>query len=137
LQVFPVWELLFTKVPEEAPRIATEKVKWDAAYRERHGIKTSLAKALPDALVVRIRNLCKRIYRVLELSGYARIDLRLDPEGRIYILEANPNPQLAYGEDFAESAERAGVSYDGLLQRIVSLALQRMPNGRPGPNAGG
>lgn len=137
LQVFPVWELLFTKVPEEAPRIATEKVKWDAAYRERHGIKTSLAKALPDALVVRIRNLCKRIYRVLELSGYARIDLRLDPEGRIYILEANPNPQLAYGEDFAESAERAGVSYDGLLQRIVNLALQRMPNGRPGPNAGG
>jgi D-alanine-D-alanine ligase len=136
LQVFPVWELLFTKVPEEAPRIATEKVKWDAAYRERHGIKTNLAKSLPDALVVRIRNVCKRIYRVLELSGYARIDLRLDPEGRIYVLEANPNPQLAYGEDFAESAERAGVSYDGLLQRIVNLALQRSPNGRPGTTAG-
>jgi D-alanine-D-alanine ligase len=137
LQVFPVWELLFTKAPEETPRIATEKVKWDAAYRERHGIKTSLAKALPDALVVRIRNLCKRIYRVLELSGYARIDLRLDPEGRIYVLEANPNPQLAYGEDFAESAERAGVSYDGLLQRIVNLALQRSPNGRQGTGGTG
>ena len=137
LQVFPVWELLFTRAPEETPRIATEKVKWDAAYRERHGIKTSLAKALPDALVVRIRNLCKRIYRVLELSGYARIDLRLDPEGRIYVLEANPNPQLAYGEDFAESAERAGVSYDGLLQRIVNLALQRSPNGRPGTSGTG
>ena len=81
--------------------------------RRSHGIKTNLAKALPDALVVRIRNLCKRIYRALELTGYARIDLRLDPEGRIYVLEANPNPQLAYGEDFAESAERAGVSYDG------------------------
>jgi D-alanine-D-alanine ligase len=137
LQVFPVWELLFTKVPEEAPRIATEKVKWDAAYRERHGIKTSPAKALPDALVVRIRNLCKRIYRVLELSGYARVDLRLDSEGRIYVLEANPNPQLAYGEDFAESAERAGVSYDGLLQRIVNLALQRSPNDRPGTGGTG
>ena len=137
LQVFPVWELLFTKAPEETPRIATEKVKWDTAYRERHGIKTSLAKALPDALVVRIRNLCKRIYRVLELSGYARIDLRLDPEGRIYVLEANPNPQLAYGEDFAESAERAGVSYDGLLQRIVNLALQRSPNGRGGSAGSG
>jgi len=86
---------------------------------------------------VRIRNLCKRIYRVLELSGYARIDLRLDPEGRIYVLEANPNPQLAYGEDFAESAERAGVSYDGLLQRIVNLALQRSPNGRPGTSGTG
>ena len=137
LQVFPVWELLFTKMPDEARHIATERVKWDAAYRERHGIKTEAAKALPDALVVRIKHLCKRIYRTLELSGYARIDLRLDPEGRIYVLEANPNPQLAYGEDFAESAERAGVSYAGLLQRIVNLALQRMPNGRPGPNAGG
>jgi D-alanine-D-alanine ligase len=137
LQVFPVWELLFTKAPEEAPRIATEKVKWDAAYRTRHGIKTNLAKGLPDALVGRIRNLCKRIYRVLELSGYARIDLRLDAEGRIYVLEANPNPQLAYGEDFAESAEKAGVSYDGLIQRIVNLALQRSPNGRPGPPSTG
>jgi len=132
LMVLPIWELLFTKVPEEAPRIATERVKWDAAYRTRHGIKSSLAKGLPDALVARIKVLCKRIYRVLELSGYARIDLRLDSEGRVYVLEANPNPQLAYGEDFAESAERAGVKYDGLLQRIVNLALQRVPNGPSG-----
>ena len=133
LQVFPVWELLFTKADEETPRIATEKVKWDAAYRTRHGIKTDLAKGLADPLLGQIKNLCKRIYRVLELSGYARIDLRLDPQGKIYVLEANPNPQLAYGEDFAESAEKAGVTYDGLMQRIVNLALQRSPNGRPGP----
>ena len=137
LQVFPVWELLFTKAPEETPRIATEKVKWDAAYRTRHGIKTNLAKGLPDPLLGQIKNLCKRIYRVLELSGYARIDLRLDPEGKIYVLEANPNPQLAYGEDFAESAEKAGVSYDGLIQRIVNLALQRSPNGRRRPPSAG
>jgi D-alanine-D-alanine ligase len=127
LQVFPVWELLFTKAPEELPKIATEKVKWDAAYRTKHGIKTDLATGLPDTQVTQIKNLCKRIYRVLELSGYARIDLRLDAEGRVYVLEANPNPQLAYGEDFAESAEKAGVSYNGLIQRIVNLALQRGP----------
>ncbi len=136
LQVFPVWELLFTKAPDESRRIATEKVKWDAAYRTRHGIKTDLARNLPDPLPGQIKNLCKRIYRVLELSGYARIDLRLDADGKIYVLEANPNPQLAYGEDFAESAEKVGVSYDGLLQRIVNLALQRSPDGRPGPAAG-
>jgi len=129
LQVFPVWELLFTKAPEELPKIATEKVKWDAGYRDKHGIKTALAKGLSDAQVTQIKNLCKRIYRVLELSGYARIDLRLDAEGRVYVLEANPNPQLAYGEDFAESAEKAGVSYNGLIQRIVNLALQRGPSG--------
>ena len=53
------------------------------------------------------------------------------------MLEANPNPQLAYGEDFAESAEKAGISYDGLMQRIVNLALQRSPNGRSGPPSAG
>jgi D-alanine-D-alanine ligase len=137
LQVFPVWELLFTKADEETPRIATEKVKWDAAYRTRHGITTNLARGLADPLLGQIKNLCKRIYRVLELTGYARIDLRLDPEGKIYVLEANPNPQLAYGEDFAESAEKAGISYDRLMQRIVNLALQRSPNGRPGPPSAG
>ena len=129
LQVFPVWELLFTKAPDELPKIATEKVKWDAGYRERHGITTALAKGLSDGQITHIKNLCKRVYRVLELSGYGRIDLRLDAEGRVYVLEANPNPQLAYGEDFAESAEKAGVSYNGLIQRIVNLALQRGPSG--------
>ncbi len=129
LHVLPIWELLFTKMPDEAPRIATERVKWDAKYRSKHGIKSNLAKNLPEALVARIQHVCRRIYRVLELTGYARIDLRLDAEGRVYVLEANPNPQLAYGEDFAESAERAGISYQALIQRIVNLALQRAPNG--------
>jgi D-alanine-D-alanine ligase len=129
LQCFPVWELLFTKMPDETPRIATEKVKWDAAYQKKHGITSGVAKGLPGDLVGRIQHMCKRIYRILELSGYARIDLRLDNEGRVYVLEANPNPQLAYGEDFAESAERAGIDYNGLIQRIVNLALQRVPDG--------
>lgn len=131
LQCFPVWELLFTKMPDETPRIATEKVKWDAAYQKKHGIMSDVAKGLGSDLVVRIQHMCKRIYRILELSGYARIDLRLDNEGRVYVLEANPNPQLAYGEDFAESAERAGLDYNSLIQRIVNLALQRVPDGAP------
>ena len=81
------------------------------ATSEQHGIKTSARQGrCPTRWSRSIRNLCKRIYRVLELSGYARIDLRLDAEGQLYVLEANPNPQLADGEDFAESAEQAGVS---------------------------
>jgi hypothetical protein len=52
--------------------------------------------------------MAKRAYRALDLNGYARIDLRLDEQGRAYVLEANPNPNLAYGEDFAESAEVYG-----------------------------
>ena len=66
---------------------------------------------------------------MLQLSGYARIDLRLRDDGRFYVLEANPNPQLAFGEDFAESAETVGIHYGPLLQRIVNLGLSWVPWG--------
>ena len=79
-------------------------------YQKKHGIKSGLAKDLPEPLVRRIGVLCKRVYRNLMLSGYARIDLRLAADGRVYVLEANPNPQLAHGEDFAESRSRRASS---------------------------
>ena len=126
LEVFPVWELLFTKMPDELWHIATDRVKWSRVYQEKRGIKTSAAK-LPEELAERVQHVCKRIYRTLDLSGYARIDLRLDEAGKVYVLEANPNPQLAYGEDFAESAERVGITYPDLLQRIVNLGLRWRP----------
>ncbi|GMU22281.1 MAG: D-alanine--D-alanine ligase [Phycisphaerae bacterium] len=131
LQVFPVWELLFTKVPEDVPRIATAKVKWDYKYQEKWGITSRAARDLPPGGAERIAHLGKRVYRSLGLSGYARIDLRMTAEGDLYVLEANPNPQLAFGEDFAESAHAAGLPYDRLLQRIVSLGLRRARN-QPG-----
>ena len=126
LQVFPVWEMHFTKMPEEAWCIATDRVKWSSTYQKKHGIKTDAAN-LPDGAAQAIQRLCTRVYRTLGLSGYARIDLRMDEQGRAYVLEANPNPQLAYGEDFAESAEVAGMSYEALLQRIVNLGLSWRP----------
>jgi D-alanine-D-alanine ligase len=126
LQVFPVWEMFFTQMPENNWRIATERVKWSTKYQQRHGIQTDQA-ALPEGMGERIRHVAKRAYRALDLSGYARVDLRLDANGEVYVIEANPNPQLAYGEDFAESAERAGVSYEQLLERIMSLGLQWQP----------
>lgn len=130
LRVLPVWEMNFSQMPDRVYRIASERVKWNDAYREKHGIMTGPAE-LPAELAARIQRLCKRVYRTLDLSGYARIDLRLDAEGRVYVLEANPNPQLAYGEDFAEAAEHDGIQYEDLLQRILSLGLRWRP-GRAG-----
>ncbi len=126
LRVFPVWEMIFAQMPDRAHRIASERVKWNDAYREKHGITTGPAD-LPADLTRRIQHICKRVFRTLDLSGYARIDLRLDAEGRVHVLEANPNPQLAYGEDFAEAAEHAGVSYEALLQLILGLGLRWRP----------
>jgi len=121
LQTFPVWEMVFTKMPDGMPKIATAKVKFDAEYQKKYGITTQAAENLPSGAEERISKLCKRVYRLLSLSGYARMDLRLAPNGQIYVLEANPNPNLEYGEDFAESAHAAGVPYETLLQRILSL----------------
>ena len=110
-------------------RIATERVKWSVKYQKKHGITTD-ARAGParGALERRSSTCAKRVYRALELSGYARIDLRLDARRQAsYVLEANPNPQIAHGEDFAESAEHAGVTYGTLLERILALGLQWQP----------
>jgi D-alanine-D-alanine ligase len=126
LRVFPVWEMFFASMPDGARRIATERVKWSTRYQERHGIQTNQA-ALGEDAALGIQRLAKRVYRALDLSGYARIDLRLDAAGRPFVIEANPNPQLAHGEDFAESAERAGVSYRHLLERIIALGLDWRP----------
>lgn len=126
LRVFPVWEMSFARMPDNRWRIATERVKWSEQYQKRHGVTTDAA-VLPDADLARISHCAKRAYRALDLSGYARIDLRMDTSGGVYVLEANPNPNLGYGEDFAESAESARTSYEELLERIVALGLRWDP----------
>jgi D-alanine-D-alanine ligase len=117
----------FTKMPDNVHHIATERVKWSVKYQEKHGIQTSEVKDVSLDQCERIQHICRRVYRALELSGYARIDLRMDKQGKVYVLEANPNPQIAKGEDFAESAKRAGLSYQALMQRILMLGLQWRP----------
>jgi D-alanine-D-alanine ligase len=126
LEVFPVWELRWKKTPEDGRLIMTDRAKWNTNYQKKYGVMTDRAE-LADDQTATIRKLCKRAYRTLDLSGYARIDLRLDPTGRVYVLEANPNPQLAYGEDFAESAEHGGIGYEQLLQKILAAGLAWRP----------
>jgi D-alanine-D-alanine ligase len=127
LQVFPVWEMTFSKMPEDQHRIATERVKWSAKYQDKMGVATAQAKDLPAGTAELIDKLTRRVYRVLQLSGYARIDLRLDKDGHVYVLEANPNPQISRGEDFAQSAAAAGYTYPLLLQRILTSGRRWEP----------
>jgi D-alanine-D-alanine ligase len=126
LETLPVWEMKFSKLPEGSLPIATERAKWSTEYQERVGIDTGPAQ-LDAAVADRIQRLARRTYRALELSGYARLDLRLAEDGRVYVIEANPNPELALEEDFAESARASGVDYDALIQRIVNLGMSYRP----------
>ena len=124
LQTLPPWELVFNNLREGAPRIATGKVKWDDEYQKRIGLTTQQAQDLPGDLAETLPKLAKRCYKALQLSGYARMDFRVAEDGRAYLLEANPNPQLMYGEDFSESAEAAGVGYEALMQKILNLGAR-------------
>jgi D-alanine-D-alanine ligase len=125
LRVLPVWELEFSNMAAGAWHIATEKVKHDTGYQERRGILQGPAKDLSPELYARIQRTAKRIYRTLELDGYARIDFRLAADGTLYFLEANPNPEIAESQEFATAALHDGISYPELLHRIVALGMQR------------
>jgi D-alanine-D-alanine ligase len=123
LQTFPLWELVFKKLRDDAPRIATARIKWDNQYRKQIGIDTGPATDVDDATRDEAARLAKRAFRSLQLSGYARMDLRLSDAGKLYLLEANPNPEIAYGEDLAESAHHAGYDYEALLHKLISLGM--------------
>jgi len=123
LQVFPLREVIFSAIPEGRPKFSTFKAKWDDAYRQRWGIQNIFAEPLPEGMAERITQICKKVYRVLRIQGYGRIDLRVSRDGDIAILEANPNPNLADDDEFAQSALKTGLSYDGLIQRILGLAI--------------
>lgn len=122
MRLFPIWELEFGDI---SSRIATAKVKFDVKYQEERGILQGAAVDLPPEIEKRIYSLTRRICRTLELDGYARVDFRLAADGTPYFLEANPNPEIARHEVFAEAAEYGGMKYSDMLRRIVQLGLQR------------
>ena len=122
LQTYTPWELVIKNLPEGSLNIATGRLKWNTDYQKKVGLVTKPAD-LPEELVERVELLSKRIYRHLNLTGYARLDYRLSDNGQFYLLEANPNPQIARDEDFADSAAHCGLSYCPLLQKILTLGL--------------
>jgi D-alanine-D-alanine ligase len=122
LEVFPPRELHFGKVPEDAPKFATAKAKWDKDYRAKWEIDNRPATDLPPGAEEKLARVARKVYRVLKIRGFGRIDVRLTAEGEIVVMEANPNPSLAQEDDFAASAAAAGLPYDALIQKILDLA---------------
>jgi D-alanine-D-alanine ligase len=122
LTVFPPREIFFEQVPEDAPKFATFHAKWNDAYRKKWGIRNAAAGPLPDGVQENLSRLARRIYRLLKIRGFGRIDVRLTPAGEVFVIEANPNPSLAHDEDFARAAAAAGMGYDALIQQILDAA---------------
>lgn len=130
LTTLPVWEMDFGTLAGKRGGIATRRVKWDRKYQKKHGIQTGPAPGLSKADEDKLTRLAKRIYRALHMCGFARLDLRMREDGKVFLLEANANPDLTQGEDLAESAASIGINYDKLISRIVNLGLSYMPEWR-------
>lgn len=125
LEILPVVEMHFGRLSKAERRIATYKAKWDVEYRDRHGIRTGFARRLPDEVTAKLRAVAETCFHALWFRDYGRIDLRLTHDREVYVLEANPNPFIADGHEFAMSAEKAGMSYKAFIQRIVDEAMAR------------
>lgn len=124
LRVLPLRELFFDKVPDERPKFATYKSKWNDAFRRKWGIREDFAAPLPEGMERRIARITRTAFRALQLSGYGRLDLRVTPEGEIYVLEVNPNPNLAKTDELAQAAQKARIPYRKLIQEILTYGLQ-------------
>ena len=124
LTVLPPRELKFSKVPEGEPKYASFKAKWDDEYRERWGIYNTFAEDLPEPVHREVCGVAKRAFRVLQMRAYGRIDIRLTAEGKVFVVEANPNPQIAMYEDYAEAARKSGISYNDLIEQITRMGAR-------------
>lgn len=129
-RALPPIEMVFGEKTDEESRIATFKVKWSVKYRENHGIENRIAKNLPKDLLERLADTAVNAYKAAGLRDYGRIDMRLAHDGQIYIVEANPNPYLADGEDLAWAAEEGGYMYPQFIEKIAEMAMTRGPNRR-------
>ena len=125
LVALPPIELVFENMPANAALIATAKVKHDLAYQAKRGIALKAVEGLEPEVMDRIARLAKRIYKTLELDGYARIDFRLSATNIPYFLDANPNPDISDGEEFASAAAMVGMDYGDLVSRIMGFGMKR------------
>ena len=125
ITVLPIREMKFGQFPEDEPRIATYKAKWDFDYREKWGIKNVFVGRLPEGWHKKIEEVCKRAYRALNMRCYARFDIRVTPDAQVYIIEPNANPNLDKWDELGQSAEKAGMTYDKLIRKIIGFAFQQ------------
>jgi len=125
--VLPPWECVMTRKEENAPLIASDRAKWDPEYQRQVGLKTGPAR-LSKKMHAKLAELSKNIYRLLGMSGYARLDYRVTGDGDAFLLEANPNPQIAKDEDFALSAKHAGTEYPALIEQLMQFGMKYAPS---------
>ena len=129
MQVLSIGEIDFSEMPTDLPQIVSYAAKWDESSAEWRGTRAVQADLTP-ALTERIRRLATATARALDLRGYARLDMRIDNEGQPWVIDVNPNCDLAPDAGFALAAARSGYDYVTLIGTIVEEALGRNVHAR-------
>ncbi|HZT72027.1 MAG TPA: ATP-grasp domain-containing protein [Terriglobales bacterium] len=124
-EVLPLIELDLSKLPEGTPKIASSEVKWEKDTEAYKVTKSAPVEDLPEEVARNLAETALAAYRTLKLRDYGRIDMRLNKKNEVYVIEANPNPWLSSGAEFAMAARKAGRSYTQLIGEIVELAYAR------------
>jgi D-alanine-D-alanine ligase len=128
----PLYEMKFKEgsVDNEGralPHIITYRAKWDPYSRDYYAMESKCpVEDLEPEVVRHVQETAVRAYQTLGCRDYARVDMRLDPNtGEVFILEVNPNPDLADGCAFAQCVRASGRTYSQAIQQIVGFALGR------------
>jgi D-alanine-D-alanine ligase len=121
----PVIELDLSKLPEGTPRIAAAEVKWGKGTKAYRDTKSAVATDLPEEAAAALQKTAVAAFQALELRDYGRVDMRLQPDGRVQVIEVNPNPWLSSRAEFAMAARKSGRTYSQLVEEIVDLAQAR------------
>jgi D-alanine-D-alanine ligase len=124
-EALPVVELDLSKLPDGTPRIAAAEVKWAKGTKAYRDTKSAIATDLAEDTVLALQQTAVAAYQALELRDYGRVDMRLQADGRVQVIEVNPNPWLASRAEFAMAARKAGRTYSQLVGEIVELATAR------------
>jgi D-alanine-D-alanine ligase len=115
------------------PHIITYRAKWDPYSRDHHAVegKCPVDNLAPE-VVKRIEDVALAAYRALGCRDYARVDMRLDTvTNEVFVLEVNPNPDLAESCAFAASARASGRSYEQMICEIIDVAIERAKTPKP------
>ena len=124
-EVLPLVELDLSQLPEGTPRIASRDVKFERNTQAYKLTKSKVADDLDESTTQKLTDTAIAAYRAVKLRDYGRIDMRLTPEGEVYVIEANPNPWLSSKHEFNMAAKKSGRSYTQLIEDIVELAMDR------------
>jgi D-alanine-D-alanine ligase len=124
-EALPLIELDLSKLPKDVPRIAGYEVKFDVNTEAYKLTKSAPVTDIDEEATEQIQNVALTCWRALKFRDYGRIDCRLTKDGKVYVLEANPNPWLDPTAEFYMAAKESGRSYTKMIGDIIESAIGR------------